>query len=134
MRKLTSVIAAALLLGACSTTRYEFQAAAANEPEAGIPFVQYRNVRDWHADNDRRLFLQSIDRQWYQVDLFAPCIGLEYVNRIRLDTKDPAGTFDRFSTVVLKDGQRCKVASVKKAPPPLRVEKPRAQHPQPNQA
>ncbi len=125
---LTSIAAAAVLLGGCGTTRYEFQQAAAGEPEARIPFVQYRTVRDWHADNDHQLFLQTTGRQWYQVDLLGPCIGLEFANGIRLDPKDPAGSFDRFSVVILK-GQRCQVSSVKKAPPPLRVEKPRAPRP-----
>lgn len=137
MRKLLTLIsagiAAAVALTACSTTRYEFQQAAAGEPEAQIRFVQYRNIRDWHADSDRQLFVQSLDRQWYQVDLFGPCIGLEYANRVGFDTKDPAGTFDRFSSIVFK-GQRCKVASVKKAPPPVRVEGPRSARPKPNQA
>ena len=133
MRLLASIIAAAVLLSGCSSTRYEFQQAAAGEPEARIPFVQYRNVRDWHADNDRQLFLQTIGRQWYQVDLIGPCIGLEYGNGIRLDPKDPAGSFDRFSVVIFQ-GQRCQVSSVKKAPPPLLVEKTRPARPSANHA
>lgn len=131
--RIAALIVGGLALTACSTMRYEFQQAAAGEPEARIPFVQYRTIRDWHADNDRQLFLQTTGRQWYQVDLVGPCIGLEYANGIRLDPKDPAGSFDRFSVVILK-GQRCQVASVKKAPPPLRVEKARATRPQANQA
>lgn len=134
MRTVGTLIAATLALTACGTTRYEFQQAAAGEPEAQIRFVQYRTIRDWHADNDRQLFLQATDRQWYQVDLFGPCLGLEYANRIRLDPKDPAGTFDRFSSIIVKGGERCKVASVKKAPPPVRVEKPRAARLQAHQA
>ena len=134
MRILTSIIATAVLLSACGSTRYEFQQAAVGEPEAQIPFVQYRTIRDWHADNDRQLFLQSTDRQWYQVDLFGPCTGLEYESRIRIDTRDPAGSFDRFSSIVLRGGERCKVLSVKKAPAPVRVEKPRPAAPKPNQA
>ena len=134
MRASLIMIAASLALTACGTTRYEFQQAAQGEPEAQIRFVQYSTIRDWHADNDRQLFLQALDRQWYQVDLFGPCIGLEYANRIRLDPKDPAGTFDRFSVVVLKGGERCQVASVKKAPPPVRVEKPRPARAEPSRA
>lgn len=131
--RIVALMAGGLALSACSTARYEFQQAAAGEPEARIPFVQYRTIRDWHADNDRQLFLQTTGRQWYQVDLFGPCIGLEFANGIRLDPKDPSGSFDRFSVIVLK-GQRCQVASVKKAPAPVRVDKPRAARPQPTQA
>ena len=124
------------MLAACGTTstRYAFQPPAAGEPEAGISFVQYHGIRDWHADNDRQLYVQAADRQWYQVDLFGPCIGLEYANHVGFDTRDPAGTFDRFSSIVLHRGDRCKVSSVKKIAAPTRVEKPRAGHPQANQA
>ena len=140
MRKLISLVAAGLLLAACSNTQYAFQAPAAEEPEAGIPFTQYHGIRDWHADNDRQLYVQAADRQWYQVDLFGPCIGLEYASRVGFDTRDPAGTFDRFSSIIVRGGGvpgggRCKVSSVKKIPQPTRVEKAHGDRaPRPNQA
>src|SRR5690348_2331110 len=110
MRILAPVIAATLMLGACGSTRYEFQPAAAGEPEARIPFAAMSGtVRDWHADTDTQLFVQANGRQWYQVDLFGPCYGLEYANGIVFDTKDPSGAFDRFSAIVLGGGQRCQV-------------------------
>lgn len=135
MRKSLSLLTAGLLLTACSTTtQYAFQAPAADEPEAKISFVQYHGVRDWHADNDRQLYVQAADRQWFQVDLFGPCFGLEYASRVGFDTRDPAGAFDRFGTIVLRSGERCKVDSVKKIPKPTRVEKTQAARPRPNQA
>ena len=135
MRNSILVLAAGMMLAACSTTQYAFAPPVAGEPEAGIPFTQYHGIRDWHADNDRQLYVQAADRQWYQVDLFAPCIGLEYANRIGFDTRDPAGTFDRFSSIIVRGGGRCKVDSVKKIAPPTRVEKPPGgRAPKPNQA
>jgi hypothetical protein len=140
MRKSIPLMAAGLLLAACSSTQYAFEAPAAGEPEAGIPFTQYRGIRDWHADNDRLLYVQAADRQWYQVDLLGPCIGLEYANRVGFDTRDPAGTFDRFSSIIVRGsgipgGGRCKVSSVKKIPKPTRVEKAHGgPPPRPNQA
>jgi hypothetical protein len=135
MRKTISVIVAGLLLAACSSTQYAFQAPVPGEPEAGIPFTQYHGIRDWHADNDRQLYVQAEDRQWYQVDLFGPCTGLEFSNRVGFDTRDPAGTFDRFSSIIIRGGERCKVSSVKKIPQPTKVEKARSgPAPRPNQA
>ena len=135
MRKSIALLAAGLLLTACSTTtQYAFQAPAADEPEAKISFVQYHGIRDWHADNNRQLYVQAADRQWFQVDLFGPCIGLEYASRVGFDTRDPAGAFDRFGSIVLRGEARCKVDSVKRIPQPTRVEKARAARPRPNQA
>jgi hypothetical protein len=135
MRTSLALLTAAILLTACSTTtQYAFQPPAADEPEAKISFVQYHGIRDWHADNNRQLYVQAADRQWFQVDLFGPCIGLEYASRVGFDTRDPAGTFDRFGTIVLRGGERCKVDSVKKIAKPTRTEKPRSTHARPNQA
>ena len=135
MRSSFALLAAGLLLTACSTTtQYAFQPPAADEPEAKISFVQYHGIRDWHADTNRQLYVQAADRQWFQVDLFGPCIGLEYANRVGFDTRDPAGSFDRFSSIVLRGGERCKVDSVKKIAKPTRVEKPRAARARADQA
>jgi len=135
MRSSFALLAAGLLLTACSTTtQYAFQPPAADEPEAKISFVQYHGIRDWHADNNRQLYVQAADRQWFQVDLFGPCIGLEYASRVGFDTRDPAGSFDRFSSIVLRGGERCKVDSVKKIAKPTRTEKPRSARARPNQA
>jgi hypothetical protein len=122
MRKLLALLAVGVALGACadSPSRLVFQAPAMNEPEAQIRFVQHGTVNSWHAETDRLLYLQSRDRAWYQVVLFAPCDGLEFAMGIRLIPSDGAGTFDRFGSIGLR-GNRCKVESVKHVAPPLRT-------------
>lgn len=125
MRKFMFVLAASLALAACASerTHLAFEAPAPGEPEAQIHFVQYGAVNNWHADNDRMLYIQDRGRQWYRVDLFGPCMGLEYANGIRLIPSDGAGTFDRFGSIASR-GQRCKVESVKRIGPPLRTTAP----------
>lgn len=126
VNKYVAFLAAGFVLAACADRApYVFQAPAANEPEAQIRFVQYGTVDSWHADTDRLLYVQGRDRQWYRVDLFSPCFGLEYASGIRFIPSDGAGTFDRFSHVAIR-GQRCKVESVKRIPPPVRSTTPTA--------
>jgi len=122
MRKLLSILAVGVALGACadSPTRLVFQAPSMNAPEANIRFVQHGTVNSWHAETDRLLYLEGRDRSWYQVVLFDHCDGLRFANGIRLIPSDGAGTFDRFGSIALR-GNRCKVESVKQVEPPLRT-------------
>jgi hypothetical protein len=122
MRNPFLVLAAVLAVAGCSTDRYQFPEAANADPQAKIGFVQYRGVYTWEAVSDRRLYVQDRGRQWYQVDLFGPCIGLEFTNRVRFIPSDGAGDFDRFSSIQMGP-QRCKVESVKKVSPPVRIPK-----------
>jgi Family of unknown function (DUF6491) len=130
MRKLIFVLTVGLMLAACSGERvsYVFPAPAADEPEAQIHFIQYKGIYSWHADTDTVLYVESSARQWYRVDLLAPCTGLPFAMGVRLLPSDGAGTFDRFSYIAIH-GQRCKVQSVKKIGPPVRNVMPPAVRP-----
>src|SRR5437868_12671199 len=90
MRKLLVVLVAALA-GCATGNRYQFPEAAKDDPQAKIGFVQYRGVYTWEAVSDHRLYVQDRGRQWFQVDLFGPCIGLEFANRVRFLPSDGAG-------------------------------------------
>ncbi len=126
MRRFVLAVCAVIALAGCAgRTDYVFQPPAADEPESRIQFIQYRNVYSWHSESDRLLYVQSRDRQWYRVDLFSPCIGLEYSLGVRLLPSDGAGTFDRFSSIAIR-GQRCKVESVKKVAPPVKTSTPKS--------
>ncbi len=125
MREFMFVLAAGLALAACGSdrTRLAFESPAPGEPEAQVRFVQYGTVNNWHADNDRVLYIEDRGHQWYQVALFGPCLGLEYASGIRLIPSDGAGTFDRFGHIATRD-QRCQVESVKRIARPLRTTAP----------
>ena len=90
--------------------------------------MQHGAINSWHADTDTLLYVEGRDRQWYRVDLLAPCSGLEFASGVRLLPSDGAGTFDRFSYIGIR-GQRCKVESVKKIAPPIRNVMPRGVRP-----
>ena len=122
MRNLIFGVVAALAVAGCSTNRYQFPEAASADPQAKIGFVQYRGVYSWEAVSDHRLYVEDRGRQWYQVDLLGPCIGLEFANRVRFIPSDGAGDFDRFSWIQM-GRERCKVDSVKKVAPPVLVPK-----------
>jgi hypothetical protein len=65
--------------------------------------------------------------------LLGPCIGLEYANRVRFLPSDSAGDFDRFSSIQM-GRQLCKVQSVKKIAPPVKMPKEKAAAPAQNAA
>lgn len=78
--------------------------------EAFIPFANHGGIRDWEADGDRGLWVQDVHRRWYYARLMAPCIGLNFAQRIGFDTS-PMGRFDRFSAIVVPGEGRCTVQS-----------------------
>tara|TARA_R110000868_G_scaffold18366_7_gene80917 strand:- start:626 stop:979 length:354 start_codon:yes stop_codon:yes gene_type:complete len=89
---------------------------SAKSEQARIHFVNHGAIRDWQPDGERGLWIKANHRQWYYADLMFRCTGLDFVNSIGFDT-GPAGSFDKFSSVVV-DGQKCPVASVVKSDPP----------------
>lgn len=113
MRAFFAVAAVSALLAGCANTS---NPAPLPGPQASIPFVDHGGVRDFHAIDDRSIYLQARDRQWYRADLFGPCFGLPYAVGIGIDA-DPTGRLDRFGTIIV-DGERCKIASLIPSEPP----------------
>ena len=100
-------------------------AVAAKAPADQIPFVNFGGIRNWTANDDQTLYIQSSQGQWYQVALAYPCTGLPFALRIGVDTGG-FNTLDSFSNIVV-DGQRCPVATVTQvASPPSRSASARA--------
>jgi hypothetical protein len=93
-------------------------AVAAKAPADEIPFVNFGGIRDWTANDDSTLYVESAQGRWYQVALAFPCTGLPFALRVGIDTGG-SGTLDGFSSIVV-DGRRCPVASVTPiaSPPP----------------
>jgi hypothetical protein len=94
-------------------------AAAPKAPADEIPFVSFGGIRDWTANDDNTLYVESAQGKWFQVALAYPCSGLPFALRVGVDTGG-FDTLDSFSNIVV-DGQRCPVASVTQiAAPPRR--------------
>ena len=114
--KVTATALTLLMLTACGGREYS-GADTTLGAQASIPFLSRATVRDWHADDDRTLYIQHMDRNWYRADLFGPCTGLPYATVVGFANESAAGSFNRFSDIIV-DGQVCKVTSVVRSAPP----------------
>jgi hypothetical protein len=102
-RSLSSLpLIAALALG--------FSAAAWSEEEepsrgAEIKFVDLGGIRDWRAEGNRALDIQSARGEWYRATFATPCDGLQFRDSIAFVTSGP-NVLDRFGSVLVR-GDRC---------------------------
>jgi len=88
---------------------------------AQIPFANNGGINDWRAENDRVLYVQGQNRQWYKAELMSDCIGLRFAERIGFDT-EASGAFNKFSSVKV-EGRTCAVTSFEKSDAPPKKEK-----------
>lgn len=115
MRSMFLAAVAALAIGGAA------QAATPDSPlpqQASVPFVNHHGIRDWHAADDRTLYVQDNRHQWYRATLFARCFELPFAQMIGFETRG-IDSFDRFSSIRVR-GERCQVSSLvaSSAPPP----------------
>jgi hypothetical protein len=95
------------------------------EREVSIPFVSFRNVRDFQAVSRDVVYLQDRSRNWYRATLAFPCLDLPWAHRIGIDTRG-SNSVDQFSSLIV-GGERCRIASlVRSGPPPKRAKRPRS--------
>jgi hypothetical protein len=80
------------------------------ERDASIPFANHGGIRDWQADGDHGLWVQSVNRKWYYATFMGACYGLDFATSLGFDTR-PMGAFDRWSTVLVPGRRRCAVRS-----------------------
>ena len=125
--KRNEVWSAALIAGLCAAAALAVPASAAPpakvEPQARIPFANHHGIYDWRVVNDHEVLIQSEGGTWYKATLMGTCFDLPFAERIGFTT-NPDGSFDRFSSILVRH-QRCPVTSlvVTAAPngkPPLR--------------
>lgn len=96
----------------CGCAPYDTPAPTPVAPggETIIPFAANGGIVDWHAENDRSIFLRDRAGHWYFVTLASACPGLQFNQNILFST-DPSGNFDRFSAISTRD-YRCAVQSI----------------------
>jgi hypothetical protein len=68
--------------------------------------MSYR-IRNWTAISDHELVLEGMDGQSYRAETLGPCFGLNSAARLGFENRGGFQQVDRFSSVVLPDGQRC---------------------------
>jgi hypothetical protein len=84
--------------------------------EARIPFANLGGIEDWRVVNDKTLYVESRNDEWFRVELLSPCTGLQFEQSIGF-VAEPTGSFDRFSSIVV-DGRECQVSSLTRGTPP----------------
>lgn len=83
--------------------------------ETRIPFAD--SIRNFHADDDRGVWIQDNRDRWYYASLAGPCFGMDFTHKIGVVTRGTSA-LDSFGAIVV-DGQRCPITSlVTSAPPP----------------
>ncbi len=90
------------------------------QPEARIPFVSFRTIRNFQPQGDDVVFMEAQGR-WYRATLHGPCFNLRRALRIGLDTRFSGNALDNTSSLIV-DGERCRIQSLVLAegPPPRR--------------
>jgi hypothetical protein len=78
--------------------------------EARIPFANQGGIYNWRAVNDRTLLIQARNRQWFKATLFAPCIDLQFAQRVGFES-NADGSFDKFSSIRVSK-QKCSIVSL----------------------
>jgi hypothetical protein len=126
--------AMAVMLGAASADEpAAISLDAANAPvaarapaalaESRIAFSS-RNIWNWHVVDDQTLLIQSNSRKWYQAKLLGNCTGLRFVERVGFKS-NADDSFDKFSSIQVRDGQRCQLVSLTESDgPPKKPKKP----------
>src|SRR5262245_65197441 len=102
-------------LGACVSAGADDEAAQASAlstraPYPYIPFVSHGGIQDWRPDGDNGLYVQDTFGHWYYAKLFAPCLDLQFAERIGF-VAEPDDSFDRFSAIEVHR-HRCEVSTL----------------------
>lgn len=96
-------------------------AAVADPPEARIPFADHGGIYNWRVVNDRTVLIQGQNRRWYKATLFSACTDLPFAERIGFES-NADGSFDKFSSIQVRD-QNCPLVSLVETPPPPKAAK-----------
>ena len=84
--------------------------AVAPPREAQISFANKDGIVDWQVVDDKTVLVKDRGGRWYKATLFNSCFDLPSASQ-RLQFKTNAnGTFDKFSTIIVRD-QRCQLTS-----------------------
>ncbi|HTT01788.1 MAG TPA: DUF6491 family protein [Steroidobacteraceae bacterium] len=118
---LAGIGASILALSACVTESGSGSGGAEDSTRASIAFASHGGIYDWAADGDRGIYIQDNSRQWYYAKLLAPCINLPFAQRVGFVTEPGSGSFNKFSSIIVR-GQQCFVQTfAKSAPPPSKT-------------
>jgi Family of unknown function (DUF6491) len=117
MKQMLAPLALSLALAAPAAAydHHGEQTEAAEPEQARISFAD-RTIRNWRAPERDILLIEASHGHWYRAEFLDPCPGLRFTETIGFDTNSD-GSFDRFSSVITRDG-RCQVHSLVRIPDP----------------
>lgn len=103
MKKLALVLAASFVAMPALAQEAPADSASAQRPvgeETRIPFADHGGLTDWRVgpSGSNTVLVRDRRGQWYSVTLNGPCVR-DNGDLMLAYTTDPAGNFDRFSTV-----------------------------------
>jgi len=73
--------------------------------------VSHAELRDWVADGEHGIWIQTRDLKWFYVRLMGSCRGLSSTNSLAFET-GASGYIHRYSSVVLPGRARCVVETL----------------------
>lgn len=113
-----TALAALISLASCAAQgdrSYVASNAISDGQQASIPFGRSQ-IYSWQVTNDRSIYIETNNRQWYKADLMGPCIDLPFAQHVGFGF-NADGSFDRFSTIYSR-GQNCPVTSLTRVAEP----------------
>jgi hypothetical protein len=78
---------------------------------ASLPFLSRAELRDWLANGERGLWVQTSSFKWFYARFMGRCPGLDATNSLAFDTR-ASGNIRRPPSVVVPGRGRCIVRSV----------------------
>lgn len=119
MRKVITSIAAAAALatgfGAAPALAADQEGREYGKPTQ-ISFASLGGIRDWHAEDDRSIYIRDRAGRWYYATFSARCPSLPFEQTVAFES-DVLGTFDSWG-VVRTPRYRCHVDSIVASPAP----------------
>lgn len=90
------------------------EASVAGGYRAGVgsaaTFLDHSQLRDWVADGERGLWIQTLDLRWFYARFSHACHGLNATNSLSFDMRG-SDRIDSRSAVVVPGSGRCAVRS-----------------------
>ena len=111
--------ASCVLLAGCASNSARDTPTAASLQTSGEPaqLPSYR-MRNWSVVDDHTVVIEAYDGTRYKAETLGPCNGLSFATRLGFRNRGGFSQIDRFSSVVLPDGQRCALQSFSKVVSP----------------
>ena len=85
--------------------------------EGDISFPAYGGIRNFRADNDKGVWLEDRQRNWYYASFIGPCPEIRFAQGIGIDTRG-SPRFDKFSRILVGKNS-CAIATLVTADKPL---------------